>query len=95
MKNLNKISGAIKKFCIENELGEEKKSELLHIVINNLDDLIPKTTEIEDIVAAVDYGFKYATESQNDGFVPDGNTFQWYRSRKGYVHIPKDWVKKK
>ena len=32
--------------------------------------------ELDDIYSAVEYGFKYAKESQNEGFVPKGNILQ-------------------
>lgn len=47
---------------------------------------------IEDILAAAQYGFKYAIESQNDGkSVPNGNILQWLMNRKGLITVPKDF----
>jgi hypothetical protein len=47
---------------------------------------------IEDIIAAAQYGFKYAIESQNDGkSVPVGNIMQWMMNKKGLITVPKDF----
>lgn len=48
---------------------------------------------VEDIIAAVEYGFKYRDESQHKGFVPIGNTLQWLMSRKNIQVPPKTWGK--
>lgn len=42
--------------------------------------------EFQDIIDAVQYGFKYRTESQNDNIsVPEGNILQWFYNKKGIV----------
>ena len=47
---------------------------------------------IEDILAAAQYGFKYAIESQNDGkSVPAGNVLQWIMNKKGLLQVPKEY----
>ena len=45
----------------------------------------------EDIIKAVEYGFKYSTESQHDGKVPIGNILQWIMSQKNIMEIPKEF----
>lgn len=47
---------------------------------------------LQDIIDAVQYGFDYRGESQNDGKkVPLGNTLQWLMWKKGLVEIPKEF----
>lgn len=47
---------------------------------------------LEDIVDAVQYGFDYRVNSQNDGkSVPLGNVLQWLMSKKELLHIPKEF----
>ena len=47
---------------------------------------------LEDIIDAVQYGFDYRVNSQNDGkSVPLGNVLQWLMSKKGLHHIPKEF----
>ena len=48
---------------------------------------------VDDIIAAVEYGFKFRDESQHKEFVPVGNTLQWLMARKGIMNIPKSWEK--
>lgn len=50
---------------------------------------------LEDVLAAVKYGFEYSDNSQHDGEVPVGNTLQWLMARKGLTSIPLEWVKYK
>lgn len=47
---------------------------------------------LEDIIDAVQYGFDYRVNSQNDGkSVPLGNVLQWLMSKKELLHIPKEF----
>lgn len=47
---------------------------------------------LEDIIDAVQYGFDYRVESQNDGVsVPVGNTLQWLMNKKGLDEIPQEF----
>jgi len=61
-----------------------------------IDWLVPVEYPIteEDVIAAANYGLKYATTSQHTGEVPRGNTLQWLytrQEREGYVSpIPTD-----
>jgi hypothetical protein len=48
---------------------------------------------LDDIVNMVDYGFWYATESQNNGSVPIGNILQKLMSDKKLLKVPKEWRK--
>lgn len=41
-----------------------------------------------DIIAAVQYGLKYSTDSQHNGIVPSGNILQWLMYRKGLLKVP-------
>lgn len=54
---------------------------------------------VQDIIGAVQYGFDYRYNSQNDGVkVPDGNTLQWLMNKKGLLQIPQeihDYIKKR
>jgi hypothetical protein len=47
---------------------------------------------LKDIIDAVQYGFDYRENSQNDGVsVPIGNTLQWLMYKKGLVELPKEF----
>ena len=47
---------------------------------------------LEDIIDAVQYGFDYKTESQNNGQnVPIGNTLQWLMSKKNLIKVPQEF----
>ena len=47
---------------------------------------------LEDIMAAVQYGFDYRTKAQNDGIkVPSGNVLQWLMARKELISVPKEF----
>ncbi len=49
---------------------------------------------LDDIMAAVQYGFDYRAESQNDGIkVPSGNVLQWLMSRKELIGVPEEFDK--
>ena len=51
---------------------------------------------LEDILDAVQYGFDYRENSQNDGVkVPDGNVLQWVMWKKKLVEIPEEFEKYK
>jgi hypothetical protein len=50
---------------------------------------------LEDILAAVQYGFNYALNSQHDGkSVPFGNTFQWLMYQKNLLLVPQEFKNK-
>lgn len=56
---------------------------------NKTDDL---RYDINDVLDAVQYGFKYAIESQNDGeSVPIGNILQWLMYKKNLTTVPESW----
>jgi hypothetical protein len=47
---------------------------------------------LKDIIDAVQYGFDYRGESQNDGVsVPIGNTLQWLMDKKGLIELPQEF----
>ena len=47
---------------------------------------------LQDIIDAVQYGFDYRVESQNDGKkVPLGNTLQWLMAKKDLVNVPEEF----
>ena len=47
---------------------------------------------LNDIIDAVQYGFDYREDSQNDGVsVPIGNTLQWLMNKKGLVELPQEF----
>ena len=47
---------------------------------------------LQDIVDAVQYGFNYRVESQNDGkAVPLGNTLQWLMAKKDLLFVPQEF----
>jgi hypothetical protein len=47
---------------------------------------------LQDIIDAVQYGFEYRAESQNDGIkVPTGNVLQWLMYQKGLNEVPKEF----
>lgn len=46
---------------------------------------------IDDIIKAVEYGFKYSTESMNDGTVPIRNILQWIMYQKQLSKIPTEF----
>lgn len=47
---------------------------------------------LEEIIDAVQYGFNYMKDSQNDGIsVPVGNTLQWLMSKDGLIHVPEEF----
>ena len=47
---------------------------------------------LQDIVDAVQYGFDYRAESQNNGKnVPLGNILQWMMSKKELIEIPEEF----
>ena len=47
---------------------------------------------LQDIIDAVQYGFNYKTESQNDGVaVPLGNVLQWVMGKKKLLIVPKEF----
>lgn len=49
---------------------------------------------LEDIISAVEYGFKYHRDSQNNNEdVPIGNILQWIMGRKNLLSIPKNFEK--
>jgi hypothetical protein len=46
----------------------------------------------QEIIDAVNYGFKYATESQNHtGDVPIGNILQWIMYKRNLLNVPKEF----
>lgn len=46
----------------------------------------------QDMIEAVNYGFKYALESQhNNEFVPNGNILQWIMYKRNLLEIPKEF----
>ena len=45
----------------------------------------------EDIIKAVEYGFKYSYESQHNGKVPIGNILQWIMNQKSILEIPNEF----
>lgn len=47
---------------------------------------------LQDIIDAVQYGFEYRAESQNDGIkVPIGNVLQWLMYQKGLIEVPQEF----
>jgi hypothetical protein len=47
---------------------------------------------LQDIIDAVQYGFDYRGESQNDGKkVPLGNTLQWLMAKKDLIEVPEEF----
>ena len=47
---------------------------------------------LQDIVDAVQYGFDYRVESQNDGKkVPTGNVLQWLMAKKDLIDVPTEF----
>lgn len=51
-----------------------------------------KQYSLQDIIDAVQYGFDYRGNSQNDGKkVPLGNTLQWLMAKKGLVEVPQEF----
>lgn len=50
------------------------------------------TYTLEDIIDAVQYGFEYREESQNDGDkVPTGNILQWLMGKKNLTRVPDEF----
>jgi len=46
----------------------------------------------QEIIDAVNYGFKYAIESQNNGlYVPIGNILQWIMHKRNLLNVPKEF----
>lgn len=47
---------------------------------------------LQDIIDAVQYGFDYRGESQNDGKkVPAGNVLQWLMGKKELIWVPDEF----
>lgn len=47
---------------------------------------------LQDIIDAVQYGFEYRAESQNNGEnVPLGNILQWLMAKKDLVDVPEEF----
>lgn len=47
---------------------------------------------LDDIIKAVQYGFDYHKNSQNDNIsVPIGNTLQWLMSQKELLLVPEEF----
>jgi hypothetical protein len=47
---------------------------------------------LQDIIDAVQYGFEYRAETQNDGIkVPTGNVLQWLMYQKGLNEVPQEF----
>ncbi len=62
--------------------------EQLYLSLNKT----PISYTLQDIMDAVQYGFNYRTESQNDGIkVPSGNVLQWLMFKKGLIHAPTEF----
>ncbi len=49
-------------------------------------------TGLKDIIDAVQYGFDYREQSQNDNkSVPIGNTLQWLMWKKELIEVPDEF----
>ncbi len=53
----------------------------------------PITYTLQDIIDAVQYGFDYRIEAQNDGkSVPSGNVLQWLMAKKELLTVPSEFT---
>ena len=73
---------------ILNERMDRLTSEPEQGIIPNVNDF-----SFKEIIDAVNFGFWYATNSQNDGYVPEGNTLQWIMGERKLMEIPDEWEK--
>jgi hypothetical protein len=73
------------------EIGREAfVAEQTNKEIKDMEDKVEYT--LQDIIDAVQYGFDYRTESQNDGKkVPTGNVLQWLMAKKELIDVPDEF----
>jgi len=83
VEKLREVGKVFTEFCKDNNIPENKAGYLLGVFVKNINNFVEPCVDTEIIKDAVDYGFKYASESQHDGYVPEGNILQWYSTRLG------------
>lgn len=74
------------------QLEEDKKSLGSQIIELREENEKFKKERLDEIVSAVQYGFDYMKDSQNDGIsVPAGNILQWLMAKDGLLHVPEEY----
>ncbi len=62
------------------------------LVESEINESIELKYTTQEMIDAVNYGFKYATESQNHtGDVPIGNILQWIMYKRNLLNVPKEF----